>query len=173
MKDIKSKKILSEKLNLKVEEIKEGLSVGGSLYLRGTQITELPDNLSVGGSLDLGGTQITELPDNLSVGGSLDLGGTQITELPDNLSVGGSLYLDVKSFKSCLSYRENCGNNNRTIFSVFIGGQFNISAGCFFDGFDKFVAAVKNDYSGKSAENYIKKAQDCVNELTQKLSNKS
>ena len=28
-------------------------AVGGSLYLRGTQITELPDNLSVGGSLYL------------------------------------------------------------------------------------------------------------------------
>jgi hypothetical protein len=44
----------------------KGLSVGGYLYLRGTQIKELPDNLSVGGSLDLQGTQIKELPDNLS-----------------------------------------------------------------------------------------------------------
>ena len=32
---------------------------GGSLYLRGTQITALPDNLTVGGSLYLEGTQIT------------------------------------------------------------------------------------------------------------------
>ncbi|ROI02912.1 hypothetical protein EGI16_12125, partial [Chryseobacterium sp. G0240] len=40
-------------------------SVGGSLYLKGTQITTLPDNLSVGGSLYLKGTQITTLPDNL------------------------------------------------------------------------------------------------------------
>ena len=31
---------------------------GGSLYLRGTQITSLPDNLTVGGSLDLRNTQI-------------------------------------------------------------------------------------------------------------------
>ena len=32
---------------------------GGSLDLRGTQITALPENLTVGGSLDLRGTQIT------------------------------------------------------------------------------------------------------------------
>ena len=51
---------------------------GGSLYLRGTQITSLPDNLTVGGWLDLRGTQIASLPDNLTVGGSLDLRGTQI-----------------------------------------------------------------------------------------------
>jgi len=66
---------------------------GGSLDLRGTQITALPDNLTVGGWLDLSGTQITALPDNLTVGGWLDLSGTQITALPDNLTVGGSLYL--------------------------------------------------------------------------------
>jgi len=43
------------------------LHVGGSLDLRGTQITALPDDLHVGGSLGLWGTQITALPDNLSV----------------------------------------------------------------------------------------------------------
>ena len=37
-----------------------GLSVGGSLYLRNTQITKLPDGLSVGGYLDLRNTQITK-----------------------------------------------------------------------------------------------------------------
>ena len=52
---------------------------GGSLDLRGTQITALPDNLTVGGWLYLSGTQITALPDNLTVGGWLDLRGTQIT----------------------------------------------------------------------------------------------
>ena len=66
---------------------------GGSLDLRGTQITSLPDNLTVGGSLYLSDTQITSLPDNLTVGGWLDLRGTQITSLPDNLTVGGSLDL--------------------------------------------------------------------------------
>ena len=76
-----------------ITALPEGLSVGGYLYLRGTQITALPEGLSVGGYLDLEGTQITALPEGLSVGGSLDLRGTQITALPEGLSVGGSLYL--------------------------------------------------------------------------------
>ena len=71
----------------------DNLTVGGSLYLRGTQITSLPDNLTVGGSLDLRDTQITSLPDNLTVGDWLDLSGTQITSLPDNLTVGDWLDL--------------------------------------------------------------------------------
>ena len=58
-----------------------------------TGITSLPDNLTVGDSLYLRGTGITSLPDNLTVGGYLDLRGTGITSLPDNLTVGGSLYL--------------------------------------------------------------------------------
>ena len=76
-----------------VQALPDNLTVGGSLYMSGTQITALPDNLTVGGSLDLRGTQITALPDNLTVGGWLDLRGTQITALPDNLTVGGSLHL--------------------------------------------------------------------------------
>ena len=35
-------------------------------------VNQLPEGLSVGGSLDLEGTQITQLPEGLSVGGSLD-----------------------------------------------------------------------------------------------------
>jgi len=57
----------------------DNLTVGGSLYLRGTAITSLPDNLTVGGSLSLEGTAITSLPDNLTVGGYLYLEGTAIT----------------------------------------------------------------------------------------------
>ena len=71
---------------LLVNELPEGLSVGGSLDLRGTQITQLPEGLSVGGSLYLRGTQITQLPEGLSVGGYLYLRGTQITQLPEGLA---------------------------------------------------------------------------------------
>ena len=49
------------------------------LFMR-HNITALPDNLTVGGSLYLRGTGITALPDNLTVGGSLDLSGTGITD---------------------------------------------------------------------------------------------
>ena len=37
------------------------LSLGGSLYLRGTGITALPDNLSVGGSIDLDAKRISNI----------------------------------------------------------------------------------------------------------------
>ena len=57
--------------------------IDGDLDLSGNAgITALPDGLSVGGSLDLRGTGITALPDGLSVGGSLDLRGTGITNIP-------------------------------------------------------------------------------------------
>ena len=186
-----NKKIIAEKLNLEVKEVKSGLSVSGTLYLHGTAITELPDNLSVGGSLYLRGTAITELPDNLSVGGSLDLRGTAITELPDNLSVGGSLHLEgtitelpdnlsvggslclePEKQTSISAYRKNCGKSSRTIYTVFIGGEFKIKAGCFFGTFAKFCIAVKRDYSGKSADTYIAKAQKCIDELAKKLNKK-
>jgi len=92
--DINGNKIKVEKaMVLLRNSLPEGLSVGGSLDLEGTQITSLPEGLSVGGSLDLRGTQITSLPEGLSVGGSLYLRGTQITSLPEGLSVGGSLDL--------------------------------------------------------------------------------
>ena len=69
--------------NTGITALPDGLSVGGSLYLRGTGITALPDGLSVGGSLDLQDcTGITALPDGLSVGGYLDLRGTGITKVP-------------------------------------------------------------------------------------------
>ena len=89
---------ISNQKELELYVKKHGLSVGGSLDLRGTQITSLPDGLSVGKSLDLRGTQITSLPDGLSVGWSLDLRGTQITSLPDGLSVGWYLGLDSGTY---------------------------------------------------------------------------
>ena len=46
---------------------------GGSLDLRGTNITALPEGLSVGGNLYLSDTNITALPEGLTVGGNLDL----------------------------------------------------------------------------------------------------
>ena len=43
-----------------LRKLPDNLTVGGGLYLRGTQIASLPDNLTVGGWLDLSGTQIDE-----------------------------------------------------------------------------------------------------------------
>ena len=77
-----------------IKELPAGLKVGANLYLSGTQIKELPQGLKVGGHLDLRGTQIKELPQGLSINGSLDLRGTQIKELPQGLKVGGNIYKD-------------------------------------------------------------------------------
>ena len=44
-----------------VEALPDNLTVGGSLYLRGTSITALPDNLTVGGSLYLRPEKITNV----------------------------------------------------------------------------------------------------------------
>jgi len=71
----------------------DNLTVHGSLYLSGTDITALPDNLTVHGSLLLRGTNITVLCDNLTVHDSLYLEDTGITALPDSITVGRSLYL--------------------------------------------------------------------------------
>ena len=57
-----------KKNNIAYENKNGKITVGGSLYLRGTNISSLPDNLTVGGSLDLRGTNISSLPDNLTVG---------------------------------------------------------------------------------------------------------
>ncbi|MFV8854864.1 hypothetical protein ABQ364_09995, partial [Serratia fonticola] len=145
----------------------EGLSVGGSLYLEGTGITALPEGLSVGGSLYLEGTGITALPEGLSVGGSLYLEGTGITALPDNFNCD-SLYIDPEHFSN-VAFRENCGYSSRTIFASWVGGNFKIAAGCFFDTIDKFEDAVDDSYDGDAAETYKNHARDCVFDLTAKL----
>ena len=89
-----------EQTNIKYEVTGDNLTVGGGLYLEGTNISSLPDNLTVGGGLYLEDTNINSLPDNLTVGGGLDLRNTNINSLPDNLTVGGGLYLEGTNISS-------------------------------------------------------------------------
>jgi len=124
----------------------DNLTVGGSLDLRGTQITKLPDNLTVGGSLDLRGTQITKLPDNLTVGGYLDLSGTQITKLPDNLTVGGSLYLSgtqILSSENWVISGEIGSRNDNTSFDIV---KDHVYCGCFTGTLEQFGQKVRASY---------------------------
>ena len=104
------------------------------------------------------------------MGGSLDLRGTSITTLPENLTVGGGLYLHGKF--SNVAYKENCGQNDRTIFAAWIGGEIKIGAGCFLGYIDKFCNAVDEKYSGGSAEKYKADAQECAENLIKILSHK-
>ena len=116
------------------------LKVGGSLYLRGTQITSLPEGLSVGGYLDLRGTQITSLPEGLSVGGSLDLRGTQITSL-----VTGA------------------GNQNRTIGIWYDAKRgLTVSLGCWSGSPEEAKNAIANKYSGQSMIEYQDKIDEAM-----------
>ncbi len=78
----------------KLDELPNGLTVVGDLYLQHTNITHLPEGLNVGGNLCLQGTNITHLPEGLKIGGNLDLYGAEITHLPEGLTVGG--YLDLQ-----------------------------------------------------------------------------
>ncbi len=71
----------------KLDELPNGLTVAGDLYLRGPDITHVPEGLKVGGDLYLRGTKITHLPKGLTVGGELHLHYTNITHLPEGLTV--------------------------------------------------------------------------------------
>ncbi|AYN25713.1 hypothetical protein D8682_26405 [Buttiauxella sp. 3AFRM03] len=119
---------------------------------------------------------VTALPKNLllSVDGYLDLTGTQITALPNNL-ICSSLYLDPERVSN-VTFRKNCGNNNRTIFAVWIGETFYIigavcyiAAGSFYGPLWKFEDAVDLKYSGEAAEAYKQAGRDCIDELIEKL----
>ena len=136
------------------------LKVGGSLYLRGTQITSLPEGLSVGGYLDLRGTQITSLPEGLSVGGSLYLEGTQITSLPEGLSVGGSLYLEGTQITSLVT---EAGDQNRTIGIWDDANRgLTVSLGCWSGSPEEAKNAIANKYSGQSMIDYQDKIDEAV-----------
>ena len=70
-------------------ELAEGDSVDGTLFLEGAEQTELPAALSVSGDLLLLGSKLAQLPPKLSVRGKLDIRNTAVKHLPPDLSVGG------------------------------------------------------------------------------------
>jgi hypothetical protein len=79
---------------LNIVELPDGLTVGGSLNLRGcTSLTHLPEGLTVGGWLNLRGcTSLTHLPEGLTVGKWLHLQDcTSLTHLPERMTVGGEV----------------------------------------------------------------------------------
>jgi hypothetical protein len=86
--------------NKDVADLNNLISVGGYLYLYGTNITSLGELQSVGEYLDLGRTNIKSLGELKSVGGDLDLYGANITSLGELKSVGGSLDLRETNIES-------------------------------------------------------------------------
>jgi hypothetical protein len=76
-----------------VRSLPDGLSVGGDLYLSGTQVRQLPQRLTVGGDLQLGDAPLSALPDDLQVGGNLDADGSGLVSLPAGALLGQDVFL--------------------------------------------------------------------------------
>lgn len=67
----------------------DGLRLGSTLHLAGTEVEETPDNLSVGRDLILSGSMVRKLGVNTMVKRVLDLRDSLVEELPPGLTVGG------------------------------------------------------------------------------------
>ncbi|NUF26552.1 hypothetical protein [Gilliamella sp. ESL0254] len=141
------------------------------LNLGDSFITQLPDDLYVN-YLFLRDSFISQLPNNLSVGQHLDLRGTPITQLPDNLKVGKSLILDVRRIRN-IAYREYIGEDQITLFSVFVNGEIQISVPSweFLGNLKSFERKIDANYQGVTAQQYKQAAKECVDELIEMRKN--
>ena len=133
----------------------------------------IPENTEFSGGLDLEDYNgEIQLPENLKVAFNLNLKYTNVTRLPSNLTIYDdcSVYLDAHKIKN-VSYRENCGRYNRTIFAFWANDDFLIAAGCFAGTYSEFEERVNDayyDYKGEAVE-YKRQAQNCISELAEKL----
>ena len=131
----------------------------------------IPENtdFSVGLDLEDYNGEI-QLPENLSVAVVLYLKGANIKRLPSNLTIYDdcSVYLDAHKIEN-VSYRENCGGWDRTIFAFWANNDFLIAAGCFVGTYSEFATAVDKKYDGNKAVEYKRNARDCISELAEKL----
>ena len=111
-----------------------------------------------------------QLPENLKVAFNLNLKYTNVTRLPSNLTIYDdcSVYLDAHKIEN-VSYRENCGVWNRTIFAFWANNDFLIAAGCFVGKYSEFTDAVDRKYYDDDASEYKRQARDCISELAEKL----
>lgn len=111
-----------------------------------------------------------QLPENLKVACILHLENANVTRLPSNLTIDNycSVYLDAHKIEN-VSYRENCGVGNRTMFAFWANNDFLIAAGCFAGTYSEFAAAVDKKYDGNKAVEYKRNARDCISELAEKL----
>ena len=113
-----------------------------------------------------------QLPENLKVTYELDLTGTNTERLPSNLTIYDkcAVYLDAHNIEN-VSYRDNCGIHDRTIFAFWANNDFLIAAGCFVGTYTEFEEKVNEVYYSykDDAKEYKRKARDCISELAEKL----
>ena len=152
-------------------EIKDGTLIVQS----GLVITEsvcIPEHTYFSQGLSLWGDVGIQLPENLKVGCTLDLKGTNIKRLPSNLTIykNCSVYLDAHNIEN-VSYSDNCGRHDRTIFAFWANNDFLIAAGCFTGTYSEFEEEVNDTYYSYKADaaEYKRKARGCIRRLAQKL----
>ncbi|WP_334320408.1 hypothetical protein [Gilliamella apicola] len=112
-----------------------------------------------------------QLPKNLNVGHILDLENTNVTRLPSNLTIYGdcSVYLNAHKIKN-VSYSDNCGDYQRTIFAFWANDDFLIAAGCFAGTYSRFERRVNEEYHDTTeASVYKRKARGCISRVAKKL----
>lgn len=111
-----------------------------------------------------------QLPENLKVAYILDLVNANVTRLPSNLTIYDdcSVLLDACQFEN-VSYRDDCGKWERTIFAFWANDDFLIAAGCFAGTYSEFATAVYKKYDANKAVEYKRNARDCISELAEKL----
>ena len=133
----------------------------------------IPENTEFSGGLDLEDYNgEIQLPENLKVACILNLENANVTQLPSNLTIDDdcSVYLDAHKIEN-VSYRDDCGKWERTIFAFWANDDFLIAAGCFAGTYSEFEERVNDayyDYKGEAAE-YKRQAQNCISELAEKL----
>lgn len=132
----------------------------------------IPENTEFSEGLDLEDYDgEIQLPENLKVACILNLENTNVTRLPSNLTIDDdcSVYLDAHKIEN-VSYRDDCGKWERTIFAFWANNDFLIAAGCFVGTYSKFADAVDRKYhDDDDASEYKRNARDCISELAEKL----
>ena len=131
----------------------------------------IPENTEFSGGLDLEDYNgEIQLPENLKVACILNLENANVTRLPSNLTIDDdcSVYLDAHKIEN-VSYRDNCGRWERTIFAFWANNDFLIAAGCFVGTYSKFVFSTDIKYNHNSALKYKQYARECISELAEKL----
>lgn len=132
----------------------------------------IPENTDFTEGLDLAGYEgEIQFPENCKVAKILDLMDTNIKRLSPNLTVYDdcSVYLDAHKIEN-VSYSDNCGDYQRTIFAFWANDDFLIAAGCFAGTYSRFERRVNEEYHDTTeATEYKRKARGCISRLAKKL----
>ena len=132
----------------------------------------IPENTDFAEGLYLEGYEgEIQFPDSFKVAKILALMDTNIKRLSPNLTVYDdcSVYLDAHKIEN-VSYSDNCGDYQRTIFAFWANDDFLIAAGCFAGTYSRFERRVNEEYHDTTeASVYKRKARGCISRLAKKL----